>query len=539
MTRDIGRAPYQPARISPAAPDELLTRAIQAADRTRRLALVASATRPRRPAAAPAGRARASHGRAAAPGSPRGTSSRSRPPPCRSRPATRRISHAFAHRAARARRRAAAALPAHLAGIRLQEAARGRRAADLHAAPRVPQPRARGRCTIPDSPCSNGTAPAQPYESADATTARRSCALAAEAAGAPTCCAGAAARPIPFAEPERLTSPTPSAATPASTCWPRWRRRRRDRDALAARRGAARHAGRRRTTPGPISSAGCWSSASSRTSASAARPSSCEYPGQRGGAGAADARTIRAFAERFELYRLRRRARQRLRRTDRPDEQRRRFEAEMAEKRRVYGERYPIDEDFLAALGADAAGQRHRARLRPAGDAGDRRRAHRAGAVDAGRRVEARCADRRAAAPSRATSSHAGLRRAELDADALAAGGGALRAWRSRRVAELIDPRDPRRPDRAAVRARRGANSPPRRTSAPIRSATTRTVPVEGIVHRYPDRVLLKLMHACAVYCRFCFRREMVGPGRRARSVARGARRGARLYRRAGRRSGR
>lgn len=36
--------------------------------------------------------------------------------------------------------------------------------------------------------------------------------------------------------------------------------------------------------------------------------------------------------------------------------------------------------------------------------------------------------------------------------------------------------------------------------------------PVEGIVHRYPDRVLLKLTHICAVYCRFCFRREMVGP---------------------------
>ena len=37
--------------------------------------------------------------------------------------------------------------------------------------------------------------------------------------------------------------------------------------------------------------------------------------------------------------------------------------------------------------------------------------------------------------------------------------------------------------------------------------------PVKGIVHRYPDRVLLKPTHACAVYCRFCFRREMVGPG--------------------------
>ena len=31
-------------------------------------------------------------------------------------------------------------------------------------------------------------------------------------------------------------------------------------------------------------------------------------------------------------------------------EQRRRFEAEMAEKARVYGESYPLDEDFLTAL---------------------------------------------------------------------------------------------------------------------------------------------------------------------------------------------
>jgi len=38
--------------------------------------------------------------------------------------------------------------------------------------------------------------------------------------------------------------------------------------------------------------------------------------------------------------------------------------------------------------------------------------------------------------------------------------------------------------------------------------------PVAGIVHRYPDRVLLKLNAVCAVYCRFCFRREMVGPGK-------------------------
>jgi lysine 2,3-aminomutase len=36
--------------------------------------------------------------------------------------------------------------------------------------------------------------------------------------------------------------------------------------------------------------------------------------------------------------------------------------------------------------------------------------------------------------------------------------------------------------------------------------------PVAGVVHRYPDRVLLKIASVCPVYCRFCFRREMVGP---------------------------
>ena len=36
--------------------------------------------------------------------------------------------------------------------------------------------------------------------------------------------------------------------------------------------------------------------------------------------------------------------------------------------------------------------------------------------------------------------------------------------------------------------------------------------PLPGIVHRYPDRLLLLPTHVCAVYCRFCFRRETVGP---------------------------
>jgi lysine 2,3-aminomutase len=44
--------------------------------------------------------------------------------------------------------------------------------------------------------------------------------------------------------------------------------------------------------------------------------------------------------------------------------------------------------------------------------------------------------------------------------------------------------------------------------------------PVKGIVHRYPDRVLLKPTHVCPVYCRFCFRREQVGPEGEALNAA-------------------
>jgi lysine 2,3-aminomutase len=37
--------------------------------------------------------------------------------------------------------------------------------------------------------------------------------------------------------------------------------------------------------------------------------------------------------------------------------------------------------------------------------------------------------------------------------------------------------------------------------------------PLKGITHRYPDRLLLKPVHVCPAYCRFCFRREKVGHG--------------------------
>jgi len=50
----------------------------------------------------------------------------------------------------------------------------------------------------------------------------------------------------------------------------------------------------------------------------------------------------------------------------------------------------------------------------------------------------------------------------------------------------------------------------PRERSDPIGDEALS--PIKGIVHRYPDRALLKPLLACPVYCRFCFRREHVGP---------------------------
>ena len=86
-------------------------------------------------------------------------------------------------------------------------------------------------------------------------------------------------------------------------------------------------------------------------------------------------------------------------------------------------------------------------------------------------------------------------------------------------MADLIDPSDPRDPiARQFVPDARELEQSPQESRDPI--GDDAFSPVEGIVHRYPDRVLLKIVNACAVYCRFCFRREMVGPGRGGLSPA-------------------
>ncbi len=79
-------------------------------------------------------------------------------------------------------------------------------------------------------------------------------------------------------------------------------------------------------------------------------------------------------------------------------------------------------------------------------------------------------------------------------------------------MAELIDRADPNDPiARQFVPDARELEMRPEELADPI--GDDAHSPVPGIVHRYPDRVLLKATHACPVYCRFCFRREMVGPG--------------------------
>jgi lysine 2,3-aminomutase len=79
-------------------------------------------------------------------------------------------------------------------------------------------------------------------------------------------------------------------------------------------------------------------------------------------------------------------------------------------------------------------------------------------------------------------------------------------------MAALIDPVDPADPiARQFVPNARELDAAPGERADPIGDDVHEVVP--GLVHRYPDRVLLKLLTACAVYCRFCFRRETVGQG--------------------------
>jgi lysyl-tRNA synthetase class 2 len=147
----------------------------------------------------------------------------------------------------------------------------------------------------------------------------------------------------PFAEPERITLAEAFERYAGIDLLATLS----DRDALAAVAGV-------RTAPDDT-----WSDIFSRVLVEKVEPNLgngrasilYEYPAPE----AALARPTQAdprVAERFELYACGVELANAFGELTDPIEQRRRLEAEMVEKARVYGERYPIDEDFLEALGA-------------------------------------------------------------------------------------------------------------------------------------------------------------------------------------------
>jgi lysine 2,3-aminomutase len=118
--------------------------------------------------------------------------------------------------------------------------------------------------------------------------------------------------------------------------------------------------------------------------------------------------------------------------------------------------------------------------------------------------------------PRRTLRSVTGLRQAGLagtaDPDALEQVAARYAVAITPAMLELIDPADATDPiARQFVPDARELQPLPEERADPLDEA--RLSPVSGIVHRYPDRALLKLTHVCPVYCRFCFRREVVGPG--------------------------
>jgi lysine 2,3-aminomutase len=86
-------------------------------------------------------------------------------------------------------------------------------------------------------------------------------------------------------------------------------------------------------------------------------------------------------------------------------------------------------------------------------------------------------------------------------------------------LAALIDPADPADPiARQFVPSAAELRTAPEERGDPI--GDDAFSPFKGLVHRYPDRVLLKPVLVCPVYCRFCFRREAVGDAGAALSPA-------------------
>jgi lysine 2,3-aminomutase len=86
-------------------------------------------------------------------------------------------------------------------------------------------------------------------------------------------------------------------------------------------------------------------------------------------------------------------------------------------------------------------------------------------------------------------------------------------------VLALIDSSDPNDPiAKQFVPDARELDVKPEENEDPIGDHTHS--PLAGVIHRYPDRVLLTPILTCPVYCRFCFRREDIGGGKKSITAA-------------------
>jgi len=112
------------------------------------------------------------------------------------------------------------------------------------------------------------------------------------------------------------------------------------------------------------------------------------------------------------------------------------------------------------------------------------------------------------------------LRLSEEEREAIRQGGLQLPVAITPYYASLLDPDDPDHPLRRMVVPR-----PAEFVHSPGESADPLGEdghsPVPGLVHRYPDRVLLLAHDFCSTYCRYCTRSRMVGHGQMAVSQAR------------------
>ena len=249
----------------------------------------------------------------------------------------------------------------------------------------------------------------------------------------------------------------------------RRRRRARPRDARRRRRRGRHARGRGRHLVGRLQPR-ARRAHRAEARARARRRSCSEYPVTEAALARPTARDPRV-AERFELYACGVELANGFGELTDPAEQRRRFEAEMDEKQRVYGERYPIDEDFLAALAqmpqasGIALGFDRLVMLCVGAARIDEVALDARGGISPMKtlRTPAELIGARLVAPDRRSRARRG--RGPLCGRHHAGDGGADRSG------------GPRRPDRAPVHPRRGASSSAGRTKTPTRSATRRTVP--------------------------------------------------------------